>query len=268
MDKSFRSPLIPFIVNLRARRASLWQAAARQLDALGLGVLPILIDHPAAIIDVIGSYVRLGMPRILLGSGDGTISRSIGPLLGSTTALGLIPLGTGNGIARSLGINSLADSCRAVLSAKTRDISVGCANATYFLNMISIGMSVEVTRCLSKQLKKFVGHGAYLPSIIRAIWQRTEFSVTLSLGAEVLIMPSIQVIVCKGSYAPRWPRLGLISPDDSLSVYVVKQMPLLNLVAMTLIVWGDIPPEGEDLVSRRTSRVVVDAIPPMGASTP
>ena len=228
---------------------------------MGLAVSPCLVANPTALIDTIKGYVESGVSALLLGAGDGTISRSIGPLLHSNTTLGFIPLGTGNGIARGFGIRSIDEACQAIASGRTCCINVGCANNALFLNMVSIGMSVEVTKHLSQTLKRRTGHIAYLPSIIRAMSRRNVFDLALCMATETLRIPSIQVIMCNGAYVADWPRLGFIQPDDVLNIYALKQMSLCSLIRVTLDVWMGSHLQNDNLICYRATQIVIDTTP-------
>ncbi len=73
--------------------------------------------------------VTRGVPLILVGGGDGTVSQVATELVFQTATLGIIPLGTFNNIARSLAIPvSIEGACRVILDGQDREIDVGRAN--------------------------------------------------------------------------------------------------------------------------------------------
>jgi diacylglycerol kinase (ATP) len=238
-----RSAVIPFIVNTRARRASGWRQAARALSGLGVEVAPWLVDEPRQLAPSVERAIASGARTILLGGGDGSISQSIGPLLGTDVVTGFIPLGTGNGIARSLGIGSIEEACRAVAAGRRVRTSVGRANGAYFLNMASVGLSVEVSRGLSRRLKHWVGYGAYPTSIARALARVRPLDLTSATAAGHTRLQAIQVFVLNGTYAARWPHIGLIRPAGNLTVCVLEPDRLLRLGLAALRLWSGVPLE-------------------------
>lgn len=77
--------------------------------------------------------------------GDGTINEVASGLVGTNTALGIIPRGSGNGLARALGIPIQAAHALRVLSEGTaRVIDAGCAGSRYFFAVCGVGFDANV----------------------------------------------------------------------------------------------------------------------------
>lgn len=117
-----------------------------------------------------------GIERVIAGGGDGTVHQVVNGLMklpaGERPALGILPLGTANDLARSLGLPM--SSYRALIAALTlaaRPIDVPMMNDRYFINMATGGFGAEITSSTPKSLKRLLGGGAY--SLIGAIraWQ-------------------------------------------------------------------------------------------------
>ena len=86
-----------------------------------------------------------GHEAVLSIGGDGTANETAWGLLGSDTALGLVPMGSGNGLARTLGIP--LDAARAVdtlAHAVRRRMDVGTVNGRPFLNVAGAGFDAQV----------------------------------------------------------------------------------------------------------------------------
>jgi diacylglycerol kinase family enzyme len=86
-----------------------------------------------------------GYEVVLSIGGDGTANEAAWGLLGSSTALGLLPMGSGNGLARTLGIP--LDPVRAVATlahAVRRRMDVGMVNGRPFLNVAGAGFDAQV----------------------------------------------------------------------------------------------------------------------------
>lgn len=77
--------------------------------------------------------------------GDGTINEVASGLVGTNTALGIIPRGSGNGLARGLGIPIQAAGALRVLSqGAARVIDAGCAGSRHFFAICGIGFDANV----------------------------------------------------------------------------------------------------------------------------
>jgi YegS/Rv2252/BmrU family lipid kinase len=94
--------------------------------------------------------VKQGVGLVIVAGGDGTIEDVAGQLVGSETTLGIIPLGTMNNLARSLGVPlNLADACALLRTGLSRHIDVGRVitadnpNGAYFLEMAGVGLSAH-----------------------------------------------------------------------------------------------------------------------------
>jgi len=94
--------------------------------------------------------VQQGIGLVIVAGGDGTIEAVAGQLIGSETTLGIIPLGTMNNLARSLGVPlNLDAACALMHTGISRHIDVGRVitadnpNGAYFLEMAGVGLSAH-----------------------------------------------------------------------------------------------------------------------------
>ena len=114
--------------------------AARHLD-----VEVCLTEGPGHARELAGAAARRGDETVLAVGGDGTANEAAWGLLGSETALGLVPVGSGNGLARAVGIPLRAERALAALEGSVRRrIDVGFANGRPFLNLAGAGFDAAV----------------------------------------------------------------------------------------------------------------------------
>ena len=92
--------------------------------------------------------VKQGIDLVIVAAGDGTIEDIVGQLVGTKTTLGIIPIGTMNNLARSLGVPlNLDDACALLGMGTTRHIDVGRIitadkpQGVYFLEIAGVGLS-------------------------------------------------------------------------------------------------------------------------------
>jgi YegS/Rv2252/BmrU family lipid kinase len=89
--------------------------------------------------------VREGVELVLAVGGDGTANEVAWGLLGSETTLGLVPVGSGNGLARTLGIPLRAPrALEALEGGVRRRMDVGVINGRPFLNVSGAGFDAAV----------------------------------------------------------------------------------------------------------------------------
>ena len=100
---------------------------------------------PGAAQELARRAAEAGYDVVLSVGGDGTANEVASGLLGSTTAMGVVPAGSGNGLARTLRIPIDADrALRELAGAVTRLMDVGRANGRPFLNVAGAGFDAAV----------------------------------------------------------------------------------------------------------------------------
>ncbi len=114
-------------------------------------------------------------------SGDGLIGAVGGALARSDAALGIIPGGRGNDLARVLGIpTEISGAVRVLADGYERTIDVGEVNGKRFLCIASCGFDSECNR-LANKVKLVRGNLVYAYSALRtlATWRPASFTVTV-----------------------------------------------------------------------------------------
>lgn len=124
-------------------------AAARARDALLRGPWPDLdlieTRAPGHARELAREAVAAGCELVLAAGGDGTANEVASGLVGSSVALGLVPVGSGNGLARTLRIPLRpAPALRALASGLVRAMDVGFANERPFLNVSGAGLDAII----------------------------------------------------------------------------------------------------------------------------
>ena len=113
---------------------------AAALSALGVTAKIESVDGDA-IGDRAEAAVKGGAKLVVVGGGDGSVSSAAQALAGSGAALGIMPLGTLNHLARDLGIPAtLQESVQVIASGRTRSIDVAEVNGRTFVNNAAIGL--------------------------------------------------------------------------------------------------------------------------------
>lgn len=209
--------------------------------------------------------VEEGVSRVLVAGGDGTMRSCAEGLMGTGVAMGLIPLGTGNVLARDLGIpTEIGGAVETALNGEIRRVDVGLANGEAFVGISGLGLAAWMIRDADADLKAAIGPGAYLTSALRHLW-REPFRVRLTLGTgERVDRSATLVLVATAGEAPGGLRpFPQAEPGDGLlRALIVEGRGLLNSVrALVAVLQG----RRHELVQRHAARrVVVETHRPVG----
>lgn len=104
----------------------------------------------------------VGIPLVVAAGGDGTVNKVLQTLVGTRTALGVLPVGTVNLWAAEARIPGDADRLVALLSSPSRRlVDVGLAGSRYFLLMAGLGFDAAVVQVVPAGLKRRIGRWAY-----------------------------------------------------------------------------------------------------------
>jgi YegS/Rv2252/BmrU family lipid kinase len=126
--------------------------------------------------------VRAGVDLVLASGGDGTITACVGGVAGTGIPLGVLPCGTGNLLARNLGLPlSLDEALTVALTGADRRLDVGTANGQPFVVMAGIGFDAQLLAGASEELKKRAGSAAY---VLSALPHLRERPVRMALQAD------------------------------------------------------------------------------------
>lgn len=171
-----------------SRRLRTVQELAAQLESLGVAVDLKMTTGPGDATEIAARAARNGSSDIIVAGGDGTINEAIQGLAGTKARLGIIPRGTGNVLARELGL-PLDDERAAVVAAqgKSQKIYLGLAidettqERRHFVLMAGIGLDASVVGRVQPSLKKRIGKGAFWISGLShlAVWNLRPFTLEI-----------------------------------------------------------------------------------------
>jgi YegS/Rv2252/BmrU family lipid kinase len=189
------------LVNQKSRQGQ--DAAGAAADALGRAGIELLREECSSADELKATIRRLAssVDMVVLGGGDGTMSSAAPALLDTALPLGILPLGTANDLARTLGIPlDLDEAVQVIINGQLRRIDLGEVNGHPFFNVASIGLSVQVARELSSDLKKRWGRLGYALATGRALWRMRPFSAEIRHGGVSHEVRTIQIAVGNGHY--------------------------------------------------------------------
>ena len=205
------------IVNTHSRRGE--KSYFRALDALQERGFTITasyrVQHPDRLPEVAREIIQQKEDLVIVGGGDGTISSIVDCFAYQEVVLGILPFGTGNSFARTLGIPlTLEGAVDVIVHGKVADVDLGKVDNDYFANIATLGFSADVAGDSSPVLKNFFGPFAYLLAAIKHFFRHRSFSCTLRIDREVYTIKTHQVIIANGSFTGKTLLTPTISLDD------------------------------------------------------
>ncbi|AOS97733.1 Putative lipid kinase BmrU [Microbulbifer aggregans] len=172
---------------------------------------------------------------VIVAGGDGTISSVAGTLLDCKLPFAILPLGTANDLARSLGIEGdLAAAFECIRADHRQNIDLGEVNGHYFFNAANMGLGTKVTEELESEAKARLGVFAYLKAVIAALTHAEQFRVEAQVDGERHRFHSIQLAVGNGRFygggnvIDRDARVN----DGKLSLYSLRPQRLWELLTL------------------------------------
>ena len=92
---------------------------------------------------------------VVVVGGDGTLNEVASGLVGSEVAMGIIPMGSGNGLARTLRIpQNIEKACKLISEGDRVKIDMGKANGRFFVLVAGVGFDAVVGKCFDEHHKR------------------------------------------------------------------------------------------------------------------
>jgi diacylglycerol kinase (ATP) len=188
--------------------------------------------------------LRDGYDYLFVAGGDGTLNEVLNGVAAipgklSQVTLGVIPLGTGNDFAATLGLSpDIEQSLDLLVKSEPADVDVGVVNDRYFLNVSGGGFIAEVSDAVDTELKSVAGKLAYLiggaqvllthePVMTEIDWQGDGQS-----GHERLALHAFAVCNARQIGGGRLIAPDAVIDDGLIDVCLIESMPTVEFVAL------------------------------------
>lgn len=157
--------------------------------------------------------VRAGFDVVVAAGGDGTVDEVASSLRGTRTALAIIPCGSGNGLARTLGIPpDFTAAARLLSDGKTIACDNGLVNGRPFFCTCGMGFDAEVSRRFASERRR--GRMTYVKNAILDYLGYAPQAYALSIGGRVITENAFLIAVCNAS---QYGNNAYIAPKASLT---------------------------------------------------
>jgi diacylglycerol kinase (ATP) len=139
---------------------------------------------------------------VVVGGGDGTINAAAQGIIKLDKPLGILPAGTANDLARTLGIPSELQAATEIIAAgHTRRIDLGFVNEHPFFNVASMGLSAELAEELTSEIKRRFGRFGYWVVALKVLLRARPFRAVITSADEgAVAVSTLQIAVGNGRF--------------------------------------------------------------------
>ncbi len=240
-----------------------------ELQAVNIHSEVYLVNPESDLSQVALSAVRRGIRTVVACGGDGTIDSVMGGLVGTRAALGIIPVGTQNNIARTMGIplGNIRAAVEMLRGGYPVRVDVGFAqsgnSSRYFLETATVGL-ISALFPVADDIQH--GNIARIGDLLATLVSAAPSQMTLNLDA------GRKKLVTQGHVAlvTNMPMLGMqfhVAPDVSyddgkLDVVVFSNLNKLDLLGVAVQIVGGVPQDPR-IQHFRARNVVIETDPKM-----
>ena len=190
------------VVNAKSRKGqALFEQARDIVRDFPFPVECYAVEDPEKLDETVLAALAKKPDILILGGGDGTQSGLVDHLVDTNTALGVLPLGTANSFARTLGIPlDLPGALDVIRQGNLKRIDLGMIDKDYFANCAAMGISPQIAETVPHSLKKYLGRVGYLGW---AAWQYVKFrpfTLIIDDGSDVTRMRVVEVRISNGRF--------------------------------------------------------------------
>lgn len=174
-----------------------------------------------------------GCKIIVAVGGDGSINEVASALLGTDAVMGIIPAGSGNGLAMHLGYGrDIDEAIKKLNTAEECLIDVGLMNGRPFINLAGVGFDGLVSNLMKESAWR--GFLPYFLKSVLASLQYTPRECRIEIEGKVLIEKCFIISIANG---PMWGYNFQIAPDARVDdgffeVVILKDVPKWHYFAL------------------------------------
>ena len=228
-----------FILNPRsgrnARRPWLAGHIREFIAERGLDATLVTTTGPQHATALASAAIADGCTRVVAVGGDGTMNEIAQALLYSPAALGLVPCGSGNGLALHLGIPTQLNAALALAAdpaARIAAIDTGSANGRPFFNAMGCGFDAEISRRFNRLTRR--GLAAYARIGLSAFRSRRSEWVVIHGSGQTKALLTLLVAVANSDQYGNHARIapGARVDDGQLDLVAVRPVGFASAVPL------------------------------------
>lgn len=211
------------------------EVIAKAFDQKVIDVIIRITGYPGHATEIAKSAVAEGFKYVITVGGDGTVNEVAKALINTETFLGIIPFGSGNGLARELNISMNSDEAIAtILKGNTRTIDYGIANEHIFFCTCGVGFDAFISDRFAEDKKR--GPLGYVRNVLESVidFKSEEYEIIHDNGS---LKERAFVVTCAN--ASQYGNDAYIAPeanleDGKMNISILKPLNALEIPQTTL----------------------------------
>ncbi len=172
--------------------------------------------------------------RVMAVGGDGTVSLVAEQLLGTDIAMGILPAGSANGMAKELNIPmNVEEAIDVMLTGEIKNVDVIRINdKNICIHLSDIGMNAQIVKYFEEG--KIRGKLAYARMLLKALWRRQRMSVKIEMNGVTTHSVAFMVVIANAS---KYGTGAMINPegnpyDGKFEVVIVRRIALSEFLKL------------------------------------
>ena len=213
--------------------------------------------------------VARGTRLVMAWGGDGTINEVASTLAFGEVPLGIVPAGSGNGLARQLSIQATpGEAIRHAIAAEPRRIDVGEIDGRLFVNLAGIGFDAHVARKFSDTSNRRRGFASYVSIAGRALMTYEPAKYTIRADSDESACPPTRAVLVTVANSPEFGNGAVIAPgarvdDGLLDLVVMEEHSRLNTIVQLPRLFQGTVDRAKGCSIRRIKRATIESDRPM-----
>lgn len=235
---------VVFIVNPisgKGRQKEFESILSDNLDSSGFSFSVVFTKYAAHAKDLAREAVSSGADIVAAVGGDGTVNEVASVVAGGKSTLAIIPYGSGNGLARHLGIPLEPEKAvRLINNNNTDTVDYGTVNGRPFFCTCGMGLDARVSERFSKMKRR--GFLSYVKCVLKEWWSFKGELFYLNNGGEDY-NGTVSAILLTVANASQWGNNARIAPEASvkdglLDIVAIRSVSFFKAPVIALKLFG------------------------------
>lgn len=176
---------------------------------------------------------------ILIGGGDGTIKMVVSAVLGTDIPVGIIPLGSANGLATGFGIHGISDACYAIQKGKIEKVDLWDINGELCIHLSDFGFNAGLVK--KSTTMEHRGMLAYAKSSLEQLREMKSYTFIIKADGTEEEVTAKMLVVANGN---RYGTGAMINPfgkvgDGKFEVVTVDPEGLDEIIGLSFAMFND-----------------------------